>query len=515
VNLAAGIKELVSAKGISEELILDTVKDILTKAYTKFKDVDEINVAQDLDRNILDVYIVREVVAEVEDAVNQISVEAAEEIKGAPVEIGETVEVLTEPIKDFKEKEIVWISENIMNRINNIEKDIIKYEYTNKRNRLVTGTIVKKDDRGNIFVDLGKTIGMLPYENQSPMEHYELDDMIKTVVVDVIGERGKRRKRKDFDPKNIQVFLSRTTPELVKELLAMEVLEVGEGTIEIRRIAREPGYKTKVAVYSDVVDAVATCIGPHGIRVTNVVKELGGEKIDIIRYTEDVRDMIKHSLTPARVDRVIIQDEESQTVFAVVEQDQLAYAYGRQKKNVILAARLCGWKINIKTESEIQEEKIESSDVTELRNVFIEGTPLSELPGLSDNLVDTLNENNIYSVEQLVEIDEQNVYAQIAGIEQTDIDDLKRIISENVEVEEIDGLGEVDETLEEITGTPLSELPNFEDSWIEALDSSGIHTVEQLVEVDEQAAYGGLTGLSDEDKDKIRKILAESVEVEE
>jgi hypothetical protein len=129
--------------------------------------------------------------------------------------------------------------------------------------------------------------------------------------------------------------------------------------------------------------------------------------------------------------------------------------------------------------------------------------------------VDTLNENNIYSVEQLVEIDEQNVYEQIAGIEQTDIDDLKQIIAENVEVEEIEGLGEVDETLEEITGTPLSELPNFEDAWIEALDASGIHTVEQLVEVDEQAAYGGLTGLSDEDKEKIRKILAESVEVEE
>lgn len=515
MNLA-GIREIVKSKGISEEVILDVVKEILTKAYMKFKGAEEIVVNQELDSNVMEVFILREVVedeSQLEDTMNQVALEDAQKaLKKKDIQLKEVVQYPSDPMKDFKEKEILWVSENILNKINLIEKDSIKYEYQRKKNELVTGTIIKKDDYGNIYVDLGNTMAMLPLDNQSPVEHYEVDDMIKAIVVEVEGNRSKRRER--FKKRNVQVFLSRSTPELVKELLRMEVPEVSDGIIEIKRISREPGYKTKVAVHSDTIDAVSTCIGPHGIRVTNVVKELGGEKIDIIRYSQEPREMIKHALTPAKVYRIIVENEETNSAFAVVEADQLAYAYGRQKKNVILAARLCGWKINIKTESEIEDEQIEAAGMQELKNVF--STPLSELP-LSEELINLLHENNVYSVEQLVEVEEQNSYASLESLEEDQVKIIKEVLSETVEVEDIEESyeEEVVEEEEEWEGTLLSELPDFKEAWIEVLNSENIQYIEELIELSQNDQLQEIGGLSDEDRAAISSILSENVEIEE
>lgn len=508
MNLAAGIKELVKAKGISEELILGAVKDVLTQAYMKFKGSEEINVVQDLDKNQLDVYIVKKVVEQVEDPANEISTADAESILGESPEIGEKAELLTEPVKDFREKGIAWVSENIVQKITLIEKDAIKYEYENKRNRLTSGSIVKKDKQGNIFVDLGNTMGILPIELQSPIEHYEVEDTLRAVVVGI--ERGRRRGRMPGN-RNVEIVLSRATPELVKELLAQEVPEVADGIVEIKRISREPGYKTKIAVDSDTIDAVSTCIGPHGVRVTNVVKELGGEKVDIVRYSENPREMIKYALTPAKVDRVIIEDEDSKAVFAVVEHDQLAYAFGRRKRNVVLAAKLCGWKINIKTESEVEEEEIEAADVRELKNVF--GTPLSDLPNLSEELITVLNDNDIYLIEQLVDIEDLH---KLENLSEDNIREIETILSENVEVEEIEPEEEGDEeTEEEWEGTPLSVLPEFKEEWIKALEGHGISSIEDLVGMVQADTFTAIDELEESDIDAIKKVLSDNVEIEE
>lgn len=448
MNLAAGIRELGASKGISEELVFDTLKEVLIKAYIKFEKAQEIFIEQDEETNNILIYIQKEVVKKVSDPTLEITLKEAKKLyPEIEISLTDKINIPSEPIKLFNEREIAWVSENIINRINIIAKDIVKHEFMKKINKVVSGYIIKIDHRG-IYVDLEKTIGFIPAQEISPLEHYEQDDMIKAMVVDVIGggqiPNRNFRRRDDLSPKMVQVFLSRNHPDMVKELLAMEVPELADGSIEVKNISRDPGYKTKLAVYSDLVDPVSACIGPHGVRITNVVKELGGEKIDVVRYSEEPRDYIRSALTPAKVDRVIIQDEENNMAFAVVESDQLAYAYGKQKKNVILAARLTGWRINVKTENEVEEEQIESSDVKELKNIFMddideyEETPLNELPGLDLSIIALLEENNIDTVEKLWEVDENDKYHLLKGLGTEQAEIIKKIIAESVEIEEED-----------------------------------------------------------------------------
>jgi len=436
VKLTEAVKELASAKGIAEELIIDTTKEVLISAFKNFKEMENIKITEGSGKALLNIYVVKDIVKRVRDAKKQINVKDAKKIS-EELDEGQQVDIEVDPSKEFKEKEINWIIENILSGISKIEKDSIKFEYAKKRNKLVTGTIIKKDDKGNIFVDLGKTIGILPLEEQSAMEHYETDDRIKSVVKEVFSDRGNIKRRKDqINAKNVQVVLSRTSPELVKELLSIEVPEISDGTIEVKRIIRDPGYKTKIGVFSDVVDPVSSCIGPHGMRITNVVKELGGEKIDIIRYSDDPKTFIKAAMTPAKVNRIIIQDANSKTVFAVVEKDQLSYAYGKQKKNVVLAARLTGWKINVKTEAEIVDEKIESEDIKGLHDIFETGTPITDLPDLDPAIIAIFEAHGVNTVEKILEIDEANSYAEIAELKDTDIQKIKKVLSESVEYEE-------------------------------------------------------------------------------
>jgi len=436
VKLAEAIKQLVTTKGIPEELIVDTMKETMMAAYKNFKDMDNIKLAEGNGKSLFNILIVKDVVKRATNKSKQINVKEAQKLFPDAVE-GQQIEIPANPFSEFSEKEINWVIENFLGALNRMEKDTIKFEYAKKKNKLVSGNIIKKDNQGNIFVDLGKTIGFLPLEEQSPMEHYETEDRIKAVVKEVYGDKTRVKRRKDeAASKQVQILLSRTSPDLVKELLSAEVPEMSDGSIEIKKIAREPGYKTKLAVYSDIVDPVSSCIGPHGMRITNVVKELGGEKVDVIRYSDEPKTFIKSALTPATVNRIIIQDASSKTVFAVVDKDQLSYAYGKQKKNVVLAAKLCGWKINVKTESEVSDEKIESEDIKGLHDIFMTGTPISELPDLDDALIQLLEQSGIVTVERLLEIDGENSYSIIEGIEENQIQKIKKVLSENVEYED-------------------------------------------------------------------------------
>jgi len=454
VNIYDGIKSLVSAKGLSEELIFSTIQEIFIEAYAQFKEIDDVKIIRD-DNNALNIYIEKEIIEKKNknfDPDLQILLkEAVKQLGSEELQIGEKVDILTDPLKDFNQREISWISENIINRLNNSEKDIIKSEYFNRKNKIVTGIIIKKDHEGNIYVDLGKATAMLAIEEQSPSEHYEVDDRIKAVVTEVFSNSAKirRRKKEALNPKNIQVFLSRTSPNLVKELISMEVPEIADGNIQIKKITREPGYKTKIAVLSDTIEPVSPCIGPHGLRIVNVIKELGGEKIDIVKYSDEPRLFIKQALTPAKVDRIIIQDEASKTAFAIVpDKIQLAYAYGKQKKNVVLAAKLTGWKINVKTEMEAETENIESSDVRELKNIFMDMTPLSDLPEISPEIIQILEAADIHSIEHLVEIDEKNSYQEIENLKEEHVAEIKRVLSEFVEIEDDEEVSEESEERE-------------------------------------------------------------------
>ena len=226
MNLAAGIRELGASKGISEELVFDTLKEVLVKAYIKFEKAQEIFIEQDNETHNIFIYIQKEVVKKVKDPTLEISLKEAQKLyPEIEINLTDKVNIPSEPVKIFNEREIAWVSENIINRVNLIAKDIVKHEFMKKKNKVVSGYIIKIDSKG-IYVDLEKTIGFIPNQEISPLEHYEQDDMIKAMVVDVIGGQipNKNFKRRDdLSPKMVQVFLSRNHPDIVKELLSVEV----------------------------------------------------------------------------------------------------------------------------------------------------------------------------------------------------------------------------------------------------------------------------------------------------
>ncbi|HOJ50546.1 MAG TPA: transcription termination factor NusA [Spirochaetota bacterium] len=488
MDLSLAIKELVKTKGLSQELIISVIIDTLKEAYLKFYGIDDIKFKTENEK--IDIYLNKNVVENVVTPVKEISLKEAKKFK-KNVKVGEEIEVITSPEKDFNNpKSLQWVIDNILRKIKEAEKDIIGAEYKSKINKLVSGKVIKKDSKGSIFVDLGDTLGYLPVEEQSPLEHYEVDDVLKAIVKDVLS--FSKRKGKDN-----RIVLSRTSPYLIKELLKLNVPEI-QDTIEIKKIVREVGYKTKILVYSDSVDPLSACVGPQGVRITSIIKEIGGEKIDIVRYSDDPKELIKNALVPAKVNRVILTDDRE--AFAIVEKDQVAYAFGKQRKNVVLAAKLTGWKINVKVESEIGEE-IEKVGAAAIDNII--GTSLKEL-GLADNIIEKLNENNIYIVEQLVDAVNNNDLISMKGLTEEDIEDIKKIISEKVEIE----------LEEEGEGIPIENLPDISNEIIDKIKNNNIQHIEDLIKLMEVGKLNTLKGISVSELELIEKVIRENVEIE-
>jgi len=241
----------------------------------------------------------------------------------------------------------------IIQRIREAEKTSVMAEYEEKQGEIISGT-VQRMERGNIFVDLGKTTGILPYDEQIPGEHYRQGERIRCYLYSV-----------EETPRGISLRLSRSHPKFIAKLFEIEAPEIASGVVEIKEIAREAGSRSKIAVFSndDHIDPVGSCVGQRGVRVSTVMSELGGEKIDIIEWSEDVTQFIEDSLSPAKIEDVKIDEENKRAVIEVSE-DQLSLAIGKGGQNVRLAAKLTGWKIDIKgiegeTSTETNEEKID------------------------------------------------------------------------------------------------------------------------------------------------------------
>ena len=280
-----------------------------------------------------------DVVEEIEDELTQISLEEAQEIDPR-YEVGDVVEYQVTP-KDFGRIAAQTAKQVVVQRIREAERGMVFDNYIERQGEMVTG-VVQRISNGTIFVDMGKTEALLPVTEQVPGEKYNVNDRIKVYIMDV--------KKTAKGP---QVFLSRSHPAIVKRLFELEVPEIQDGTVEIKSIAREAGSRTKMAVYTEDenVDPVGACVGNRGVRVQAVVDELFGEKIDIITWSDDPKVLIKNVLSPAKVEDVIIDDEEK-SALAIVPDYQLSLAIGKEGQNVRLAARLCGWKIDIKSHSQ-------------------------------------------------------------------------------------------------------------------------------------------------------------------
>ena len=353
------LDEIEKSKSISKDILLDAIDAALVSAYKRNYNTNHNNVIVNIDRESgeIKVYKQKEVVETVEDELAQISLDEAKSI-GGTYEIGDVVNLEEKPA-DFGRIAAQTARQVILQKIHEAERDSTYSAFSDKEGELMTGIIRKIDDR-NVYVELGdkKIEGVMPPQDRVPTERYAVGDTIKVFV-----------KRVKNSGKNSQIVVSRTAPGLVKKLFEEQVPEIAQGIVEVKEVAREAGHRTKIAIASsDVrVDAVGACVGNRGSRVNAVVEELGGEKIDIILWDENPLAFIFKALSPATVNSVTLRGEKS--AMAVVPDDKLSLAIGRDGQNARLAARLTGWKIDVKSASSPEAAEvlaeIENEEVVE------------------------------------------------------------------------------------------------------------------------------------------------------
>lgn len=340
------VRMLEAEKGLSAEYLFEKIATAITVAAKHdYNGKDIVHCDIDPEKEKIKVYVRKNVVDEIEDEDEDMLLENALEIRKS-AKVGGTIDIPLKT-KDFGRIVAQTAKHVIRQAIREAERDKQLAEFQSKNQELVTAKINRIDPlTGNATLEIGKTIAILPKAEQVPGEVLVEGESIKIFVVDV-KEGGKGPK----------IMISRTHPNLVRRLFETEVPEIFDGTIEIKSISREAGSRTKIAVFSkdENVDAVGACIGPRGQRVSNIVEALGGEKIDIITYSEDSAKFVSASLAPSDVCSVEIIDEEAKSCRATVPDDQLSLAIGNKGQNVRLAAKLTGWKIDIKPESGFYE----------------------------------------------------------------------------------------------------------------------------------------------------------------
>ena len=358
--------DLKKEKNLSEEEIIGAIKDSIENAYRKNYGASNVRVEVDMETGDVTVLMGLEVVEEVEDDLTQISLEEAREIY-EEYEIGDVVEYEIDP-KDFNRIAAQGAKQVFVQKNREAERINSYNEFIGKKGQIVTGR-VERINNGTMLVSLGRTEGRVPNSEQVRTESFRVGDRIKVYVMDV-----------KKDNKGPQVLLSRSHPGLVRGLFELEIPEIADGTVEIKGIAREAGSRTKIAVYSkdENVDPVGACVGNRGARVQNITDELFGEKIDIIVWDEDPAVFISNVLRPAIVEGVYINEDEKSAT-AVVPEQQLSLAIGREGQNVRLAARVSNWKIDIKSHQQLKEmgfafDEYEDADATTAEDQTIEET---------------------------------------------------------------------------------------------------------------------------------------------
>lgn len=426
-GIADAIRSLVQDKGISEELVVKTIEEFLFAAYKKtFGNCDNAVVRFSEDGDEVTLLARKEIVEDVYDPVTEIALEDAIKLN-EECEIGDELLIEIDP-KDFDRSAIQSAKQKAKQTLREIQKDTLYSEFKEKEGEMIIG-YHQRERNGNIFVDLGKIEGILPKRYQSPREVYRPNDRIKALIYEV-----------NKTTSGLQIVLSRTHTDFVKRVFELEVPEIYDNTVEIFKIVREPGYRTKIAVYShrDDVDPVGACVGMKGVRIQAIVRELEGEKIDILKYENDPRVFIKNALSPAEVETVILLDDSKRQALAVVDETQLSLAIGKQGLNVRLANRLVDWNIDVKTVSQFDEMDISADAKAAMNALFSdieeeEITTITELPGITDRVIDILTQNGIELIESLISLTDDEL-VKIEGLTEQDIVTIKAIIAENVDI---------------------------------------------------------------------------------
>lgn len=342
-ELLLALEELEKEKGISSAMLFDVIEDAMVKAYkNNFGANHNVEVVLDRETGDITVYSVRIVAEEVLDEGVQVSLDDAKRIDPF-YELGDVVKEKVTP-KDFGRIAAQSAKQVVVQKIREAERGVIFEEYSSRETEIVNG-VIHRVAKGIVYITLGRTEAIMPLNEQIPHEQYIQGERIKSVITEVKNST-----------KGPQIFVSRTHPGLVKRLFELEVPEIYDGEVEIKSVSREPGSRTKIAVHSHNpdLDPVGACVGQKGHRVQNIVDELQGEKIDIIEWDENPAILISNSLSPSKVMRVEV-DIDCNSALVVVPDYQLSLAIGKEGQNARLAAKLTGWKIDIKSETQYIE----------------------------------------------------------------------------------------------------------------------------------------------------------------
>lgn len=399
------LEELEKSKNVDKKIILEALEKALVKSYQKnYENNENVDVNIDDETGEIEVYSLKNVVDEVNDPIAEISKTKAREID-SKLDLGDICRVKIAP-KNFGRVAAQTARNIVLQKIRDAQRDSVYSEYLDRANEIITG-VVQREDKYNVYINLDKIEGVIPLKEQVENEKYIPNQRIKVLIKDV--------KNTTKEP---QIILSRKDKDLVVRLFELEVPEITNGIIEIYGIDREAGSRTKIAVFSNdpEIDSIGACIGFKGARVNTIVEELQGEKIDIINYDKDIKTFIRNSLSPAEINEVYINDKKKQSL-VVVREDQLSLAIGKEGQNARLAARLTGWKIDIKSQEEY--DKLDQEEIDEILGLNEE-----------DEKIEALNE----SVEE-TEIEDESELIEMDDIENLS-EDLDQIIKEDIEKSE-------------------------------------------------------------------------------
>lgn len=393
-EILEALGRIAREKNVDRQVVLETLEaGLASAARKKFGSNAVVEVKIDDQEGELELCLIRNVVEEVTDPVGEISLEEARTMDEA-AEVGQVMKIPL-PLEDFGRGAIQAAKQVLVQRVREAEREKVHEDYCAKLGQVVSG-VVQQIDHGNVLVNLGRAEAILPSREKIPREQLHQGNTIRAIVLDV-----------QKVSKGPQVILSRAHPDFVKHLFEMEVPEIGEGIVEIKEIAREPGGRTKVAVWSSDprVDPVGAFVGMKGCRVQAVVRELNGERIDVVTYSSDPVSFVSRALSPARVVRVDVCEEDKSMV-VLVPDDQLSLAIGKGGQNVRLAAKLTGWRIDLLSETEYAKRQEVSGEA------LIE---VESLPGVGPKLAEKLISEGLETVEDILRVGEDALLA-IPGI---------------------------------------------------------------------------------------------------
>ena len=411
-QLRQQIEQISREKNINPEVIIAAIEDaILTASKKYYKGAEDLRSRFNEESGQIEVFAVKQVVESVEIAETQLSVDEARLMfPGAEIELGQEIE-FPKPTDVLGRIAAQTAKQVIFQKVREAERDNVFAEYSGRVGEVVNG-IVKRQEMGDFVVDLGRAEALLPRKEQSRAEAYQTGDRVRVAIVRVAKAA-----------KGPQVIVSRTDPALLVKLFEMEVPEIYDGTVQIKGAVREAGERAKVAVVSRErdVDPVGACVGMKGTRVQSIIRELRGEKIDIVEWSEDPASFVVNALSPAKVSRVSIVDEEQRIMEVVVEDKQLSLAIGKKGQNVRLAAKIVGWRIDIKSEEEKRREV--EAEMARMARAADEIRSLGR-HGLTDERVQLLVQGGVGGLGHLLEMPDQELTG-IDGIDSEAVEEIR------------------------------------------------------------------------------------------